>query len=354
MADIHRLPDERQILQEASAWIARLQADGVTAEDRARFESWRSSHPLHRRTFDELTGTWNRFTAVRPLVRAVAFGQSMNETAARAEADQARARSRRHLVAWAAVLAVVLVGFGVFAYLRPSRGRTYVTTIGEHATVSLPDGSTLELDGDSRARVDFSMRYRIVHLERGEAFLKVVHNAQRPFWVVGGGSWVRDVGTAFTVQLNVTGMRVTVSKGTVKVGAIAPLLREIPFQDAVLSHETAISVLTAGHQAYISGTAVKIRALSAAELARAISWRAQTLYFENAPLSEVAEELGRYTQLRLVVAGERLRDLPVAGTFEASPQGVETFISMLNQGLGLTVHRETDEVIIQPASKTAH
>lgn len=354
MADIHRLPDERQVFQEASEWMARLQGDNVTAEDRAHFEAWRSAHPLHRRTFDELTGTWNRFAAVRPLVSAVAFGQSMNETAARAEADQARARMRRYRAAWAAPVVGILVGFGLFAYLHANPGRTYLTTIGEHATVSLPDGSTLELDGDSCARVDFSTGYRIVRLERGEAFFKVVHNPQWPFWVVGGGSWVRDVGTAFNVQLNATGMQVTVSQGMVKVGSIAPLLREIPFQDAVLSHETALSVLTAGHQAYLSGNAVKIRPLSPMQLVNAIFWRAQTLYFESAPLSEVAEELGRYTPLHLVVSGKRLQQLPVAGTFDASPQGVETFLAMLNQGLGLTVRREAGEVVIEPAGGAAH
>lgn len=354
MADIHRLPEEGQVLEEASAWMARLQADDVTAEERARFETWRSAHPLHRRTIDELIGVMNRFTAVRPLVSAVAFGQSMNDTAARAEAAQARTQSHRYRLAWAAAVSGILVGFGLFAYLHQSPGRTYVTAIGEHATVSLPDGSTLELDGDSRATVDFSTRSRIVHLERGEAFFKVVHNAQWPFWVVGGGSWVRDVGTAFNVQLSATGMQVTVSQGTVKVGAIAPLLQAIPFQDAVLTHETALSVVSAGNQAYLSGTAVKIRRLDPAELTDAIAWRAQTLYFENAPLAEVAEELGRYTKLHLVVSGASLQELPVAGTFDASPQGVETFLSMLTQGLGLTVHREAGTVTIGSASETTH
>ena len=354
MTDIHRLPEEGQVLEEASAWMARLQAEDVTAEEKARFHAWCSAHPLHRRVIEDLTGILNRFAAVRPLVSAVAFGQSMNETAARAEADQARTRRRRYRLAWAAALTGVLVGFGLFVYLRPIRGRTYVTAIGEHATVSLPDGSTLELDGDSRARVDFSTRYRIVHLERGEAFFKVMHNARWPFWVVGGGSWVRDVGTAFNVRLGASGMQVTVSQGTVKVGAIAPLLQTIPFQNVVLSHVTALSVLTAGNQADVSGTTVKIETLSPPQLADAISWRAQTLYFENAPLFEVAQELSRYTKLRLVVTSEQLRELPVAGTFDASPQGVETFLTMLNQGLGLTVHREAHQVVIGPARETAN
>ncbi len=354
MADIRRMPEKRQVLHEATAWMARLGADDVTAEERARFEAWRSAHPLHRRTFEELTRIWDRFAAARPLVSAVAFGQSMNEGAACVEAGRARTRRRRYRLAWAAALVGVLAGFILFSYLSRRSERTYVTAVGEHATVSLPDGSTLELDSDSRAWVNFSTRYRIVHLERGEAFFKVVHNAQWPFWVVAGNSWVRDVGTAFNVQLSATGMQVTVSRGTVKVGTIATLLQEVPFHDALLAHATAISVLTAGHQAEVSGTTVKISQVDRTELADAISWHARILYFENAPLSEVAEELSRYTQLHLVISGERLRELPVAGTFEASPRGVETFLLMLNQGLGLTVHREAGRVIIQPAHDTAH
>ena len=354
MADVHRLPDERQVLNEASTWMARLQADDVTREDIEGFEAWRIAHPLHRRIFDELTGTWNRFAAKRPLVSGVAFGQSMNEVAAQRQAGQMPARRRRYRAAWAAAAAGVLIGFALFTYLRPAPGRSYATPSGEHATVSLPDGSMLELDGNSRARVEFSTRYRIVYLERGEAYFKVMHNPDWPFWVVGRGSWVKDVGTAFNVQLNSTGMRVTVSEGTVKVGAIAPLLRAIPFQDAVLSHETALSVLTAGHQASLSGRAIKIRPLAQRQLADAISWHARTLYFENAPLSEVAQELGRYTPLHLVVSGERLRQLPVAGTFDGSPLGVETFLTMLNQGFGLTVHREAGEIVIERAGGIAH
>lgn len=354
MAGIYRLPDERRVIQEASEWLARLAADDVTSEDRVRFEAWRSAHPLHRRTFEQLTGTWNRFAAVRALVSAVAFGQSINETAAQSSRDRIRMRSGRYRIAWAAAFAALTICFGVFVFLNRSSGRTYVTTIGEHATISLPDGSLLELDSNSIARVDFSTRNRIVHLERGEAFFKVTHNPNWPFWVVGSGSWVRDVGTQFNVQLNVTGMQVTVSQGTVKVGRIAPLLREIPFRDTVLLHDVALSVLTAGHQADFSGSAVKFRQLNPAELSNAISWRAQTLYFENAPLYEVANQLGRYTHLHIVISGNRLRRLSVAGTLEASPNGVDTFLSMLGHGLGLEVHRTADEVVITSASGTPH
>lgn len=354
MADVHRLPDERAVTEEASRWIARLHSDDVTAEDHARFGTWRNAHPMHARAFDELAGTWNRFNAARSLVRAVAFGQSMNEAASRGAADKGRIRSPWHRLRWAAVIVAITTSLGLFVSFRLNPAGIYVTAIGEHATVSLPDGSTLELDSDSRARVNFSARHRVVHLERGEAFFKVAHDAQRPFWVVGGSSWVRAVGTAFNVDLYPAGMRVTVSEGTVKVGALGPLVRNIPLSDGLLSDSSAISVLTAGKEADLQGASVQIRPLTPAQLARAVSWRAGTLYFEDAPLSEVVDELKRYTPLDLVISGEHIHQLRIAGTFQASPQGVEVFLRMLDQGLGLTVRQEPGRVVIEPARETAH
>src|SRR5438876_5842458 len=61
MADVHQLPTVRKIEQEASEWIARLNADDVTLEDRARFELWRRAHPSHSQAFEDLSGTLRRF-----------------------------------------------------------------------------------------------------------------------------------------------------------------------------------------------------------------------------------------------------------------------------------------------------
>src|SRR5262245_56751743 len=98
MDEVHQLPDADRVRTEASAWIARLNADDVTAEDRARFHAWRNAHPLHGRVFDSLFRTWRIFAAAGPLVRAVSLGQSLNET------TRARVPPRRDLFATAAAV----------------------------------------------------------------------------------------------------------------------------------------------------------------------------------------------------------------------------------------------------------
>jgi ferric-dicitrate binding protein FerR (iron transport regulator) len=43
---------------ESIEWIARINADDVSDDDRASFEQWRDSHPLHARNDAELYSTW--------------------------------------------------------------------------------------------------------------------------------------------------------------------------------------------------------------------------------------------------------------------------------------------------------
>jgi transmembrane sensor len=326
VSKVHRIPDVKEVEREASAWIARLNADDVTPEDRAHFEAWLARHPLHARDFEELSGIWAELVNAGPWVRAVSFAQSMNDAAA--------------------IVAAVGVS-GALSWKSWVSRDLYSTAVGEQTTVSLPDGSTLELNSNSTASVDFSKATRIIRLERGEAFFRVAHDKERPFWVVGGGSWVRAVGTAFNVYLRPDDVRVTVSEGTVRVGSAQALAGGAPSETALAA--TPAAVLTSGEQADLHGSATATRKLSPAEVQRSVTWREGTVYFENQPLSEVVVELSRYSTVHVVVEDEHVGHLPVAGTFQAGPQGMEALLTTLEQGFGLTVHRESGRVVIEEA-----
>ena len=59
--NFHITMDEAK--RQSSEWIARLNADDVSNEDRARFEAWRNSHPHHARAYEELHSTWLALTS---------------------------------------------------------------------------------------------------------------------------------------------------------------------------------------------------------------------------------------------------------------------------------------------------
>jgi transmembrane sensor len=329
MGELHRLPNIDDTEREASAWFARMNADEVAAEDRARFEAWLGAHTCNAKVYAELSGTWQELVESGPLVRAVNFGQVMNAASA------PPATRGRWVAAMAASIGVIALGVGWHLYQQKEETR-FQTAIGEQAAVALPDGSSFDLNTDSRIQVDYSERQRVIRLERGEAFFKVAHDTQRPFWVHAGNSWVRAVGTAFNVYLRPTGVEVTVSEGTVKVVNAAP--NESPPSDAAITSSAA--AVTAGEQADVRGRAEVIHELNSAQLSHLLSWRKSSLYFQDQPLGDVISELMRYTTLKIELDDETLRQLPVGGTFQTSPDGVEALLALLHDGFGTTIRRD--------------
>lgn len=337
MAEIHPLRSDAQIRREASEWIARLNADHVRDEDRARFENWCAAHPRHARAYEEVSITWRQLRDTGELVRAVSLGQTFG--ASTQEAIRRSVPEPKRRIAFAAAAVLAAVALGVAWWIDTLTPRTlFQTAIGEHASVELPDGSSLEMNSNSRARVDYTERARVIRLERGEAFFDVEHDAQRPFWVVAGGSWVRAVGTAFNVYVRPSGVRVTVSEGTVKVAASAATSSQAP-SDLQLAR-SPVAVLKAGQQVDVHGAATQVRSLAPVELTRSVSWRSGTVYFKDERLADVVDELSRYTTLQILIEDDALRELGVGGTFEANAQGAEALLTTLQDGFGLRVHRE--------------
>jgi transmembrane sensor len=112
--------------------------------------------------------------------------------------------------------------------------------------------------------------------------------------------------------------------------------------------DRAASAVTAGEQADSRGRADVIRALNAAQLNRLLAWRNSTLDFQGEPLGEVVNELMRYTTLKIEITDDSLRDLPVGGTFQASPEGAENLLKMLQDGFETKVRRVgADHVYIE-------
>ncbi|WP_175597186.1 FecR family protein [Peristeroidobacter soli] len=331
MSEVHRLPSVEEAEREASDWIARLQSDDVSAEDYARFEEWRRASARHARAYDELMGTWREFVFAGRTVRAVSFGNAMQSAT-----QTPKRRYGAAIAAAAMICAIALLGWW---HLRLPA--TFATDIGQQASIKLSDGSVLELNSNSAARIEYSDGARVIRLDRGEAFFTVAHDTSRPFWVVADRTWVRAVGTAFNVYKRDNDVRVTVSEGRVKVAAGTPIV-DAPSDGALSQMQT--SQLDAGQQADLRGPVTHMRALAVTDVAREVSWRGGTAYFENRPLHEVVDELSRYSPLRIELS-ERTRDLPVGGTFRTNPQGVDALLSMLRDGFGLQVRSEGDNRI---------
>src|SRR5262245_54823473 len=84
MAEIEAWRSHAHIQREASQWVARLNADDVSQEDRDAFETWLSASAQNARIFEEVTTTWRQLNLTGELVSSVTLGQAFGASTQRA------------------------------------------------------------------------------------------------------------------------------------------------------------------------------------------------------------------------------------------------------------------------------
>ncbi|POA21359.1 peptide ABC transporter substrate-binding protein [Pseudomonas sp. FW300-N1A1] len=283
------------VRDEAALWFTRLQDAPLGDDDQHCFDAWLDEHPQHRDEFQLLQTLWSAADLL-PKARLQAL----------CEAPSTRAKHRplvRYAVA-ASVLALA-VGIGLFSGLnQPGRYTAeFSTAPGERRQVSLPDGSLIDLNSRSRVQVHYENNRRGIELIQGEALFSVEHDSHRPFVVEAGAGKVTVTGTRFDVRRDNTETRVAVEQGTVRVQG-----REAPDNEFVN--------LTAGLGTRIDakGQVAQVRAVDTQSLT---AWRSGKLVFNDARLSEVAEEVSRYRDTPLRVSDATVGNLRLTSVFKS-------------------------------------
>ncbi|MBL9204211.1 MAG: FecR domain-containing protein [Opitutaceae bacterium] len=185
----------------------------------------------------------------------------------------------------------------------------------------LPDGTIVELREGTILSHDFSGELRRVTLARGEAHFQVAKNPARPFVVTAAGVNVRAVGTAFTVQVNVSAVEVLVTEGRVAV-AEKPALQVV----AADSRTSPGTLVDAGHLAVVSGTGVSgqtssggtiVTPLAADAIEDRLGWRVARIEFSATALAEAIALLNRNSAVQLTLADPTLASLRISGIVRA-------------------------------------
>ncbi|MGH8180802.1 MAG: FecR family protein, partial [Steroidobacteraceae bacterium] len=345
-----------QILEEASTWFVELSEGRLTDQVREQFSDWLRASPEHVRAYLQISALWedapllgNGAEDVEALIaRTRAAG---NVVRVGKDRQPLSVRSRRFVTPLRSALAasLVLAAIGVTFWLQQQRG-VYETAIGEQSSLTLADGSTIELNAQSRVRVHFTAAERSVDLLEGQVLFHVTHDTARPFIVHSGAASVRAVGTQFDVDRRSGETVVTVVEG--RVAVLPDLLLQPVSANAVDGSAPSISapdfaltgpggarglLLTAGEQ--VTLTAQASSRPTRTDVAAAIAWTQRKLVFASSPLNQVADEYNRYHQKRIVIRDRRVASLLVSGVFSATDS--RAFVVFLRAQPNLTVH-ETD------------
>jgi transmembrane sensor len=234
--------------------------------------------------------------------------------------------------AFSLLLASVFVFVGLAAagaawYAIQPSDTVYTTPVGVHETISLADGSQIELNTDSILRARTDGNERMAMLEKGEAFFKIKHEVAHPFVVFASGHRVTDIGTKFLIRESDNQIEVAVLEGSAK-----------------LESGARSAVLKAGEMALAGNQTLIVKKRSVQEIADAVAWQRGMLVFSQTPLVEVASELNRYNVRKLVIADSTVAKDRIGGTFPTT--GVDEVTAAARLLFGLRVDDHGNEIVI--------
>ena len=271
---------------QAASWFARNRSHMGRADRRA-FAAWQAE-PAHARAYAEFEQLWADLAQLQQLNKPVPLPKRKPSLWRPALA-----------VAAALVCAVLATPIGAPREL-------YHSQVAAHAkgmrTLNLPDGSTLYVNANTRLRVDFSAHQRILHLDKGQLYIDVAADKERPLYVQAGEANVRVVGTGFDVRRSQQQLVVSVAHGQV---AFEP------------DSKSPVSVLGARQRAiysYAKGT-VQQQTLSAEEVA---DWRSGHLSFRNRDLASLIDELSLYRPQAPLRVSKSVAHLKVSGNLDVN------------------------------------
>ncbi len=330
----------------AIVWLTERE-DGFSPAREREFAQWLRADPRHAATVTRLEQTLGLLgelpefrseinTAFDRAAPVVAFPPACAETPATATRRWSRA------FVWAGLAAALALGaFVGWRSLRPAPAIHFTTTVAGYERARLDDGSTLELNASSAARVQFTPAERHVQLEAGEAHFAVAHDTARPFIVSAGPIAVRAVGTAFNVRYAAGGdIEVTVTEGKVRIGQSGP---------ASSSAESA-PLVSAGQRIVLPHHAPPpaVEQVDPATLRASLAWQSRLADFAEAPLADVLARFNTRSRIQLFLADETLADRRIGGTFALDE--AEAFVRLLERdGEIIGEHRGETEIHLRRA-----
>jgi transmembrane sensor len=347
------------VYEAATAWLIEFRTGDSDAHARQRLDEWLRASPDHVRAYLEVSSIWenaalhdaqHKITAEAHVARAltednvVALNVAGQRDAGESIETGSRASGRRtsRSFAIAASAAFLCIVAGALAWLHFQRTPTYSTQTGEQRSISLADGSTIQLNARSRVRIRYSADERAVELLAGQVLFQVAKDKQRPFIVRSDDVQVRAVGTQFDVYKKKGGTIITVMEGRIAVSN-AYTDRQMDEAPGVASSANAGSIyLSAGQQVSVAVTQVsRPRRI---DIAAATAWTQRRLVFDSVPVREVADEFNRYNTRQIVLDGASLQELAIVGVFSSTDPA--SLLRFLRTQPGINVVEDDARILI--------
>jgi len=307
----------------AAQWLSVLHSGEADESQRQACAIWRDADPGHALALSRLEILWGRFDGL-PASRS-------RKTLERAFAAQRKPTLRRVGTALVLLIAATVAWQGVCqapVWLADQR-----TGVGERRSMMLEDHSQLQLNSDSAVDIEFDGQRRLIDLRRGELWVEVAKDPQRPFVVRTEQGTVTALGTRFLVRREDGQTRITV------------------LESAISAQPTRVwsapARVAAGQQALLY--ADHVDGLTSLGTADPASWTRGVLKVDDRPLLEVLDELARYRRGVLHYDRQALAGLRVSGSFPLDNS--DAALAALQTSLPIRLQRFTDWLVVIKSDK---
>ena len=290
---------EARASREASAWLIELQEDPDDPMVRRRLGEWIAASSTNARAWTSVQALSRLARGMAPELSAEwrpALDQVRSAESLRGKLEAPRSPTRRWRIGAAALALAACLAFIAGPGLLIRLQADVQTETAESRVLGLPDGSQVTIAAGSAVAIDMAGKDRKVTLLNGEAFFQVTPDPSRPFRVVAGDVETSVVGTSFNVRRDAEGVAVSVEEGRVAVSAASKS-----------------ELLGTGDAVWMSWRGEALRSNVPPQLVA--TWRQGQLILHDRPIGEAVNQLRRYYDGAIVVAGRALSARSVTGAY---------------------------------------
>ena len=320
MAKVTQFISKEEIQEQACLWISRIDR-GCSEQEKQELSVWVNQSNTHREILLKMASLWDDLSVLNELSELFPLENASKQT---------HHRFRKFSQA-ASFLLLALIGGSLTTDIQFSNlfslnsnskhdVKLFSTKVGEQASFSMTDGTSIQLNTNSIVEVAYTNRQRHLKLIQGEAKFDVAKDSFRPFTVTAGDKSFTALGTIFNIQKNTDqDIELLVTEGKVLITKSINVIENISDTIGSLKLEDLPGVLVnSGEKAIIDDSTLNpIKKVSLVQVQRDLAWQQGMLIFEGEPLTKALKEISRYSNINFEITDDRLAQLIIAGYFKA-------------------------------------
>lgn len=353
-----------------SQFLVRIIRNEVGAEEREFFEKWLEESDDNKEEYSSLVLLWDKFQfsnlpalpskkdqwekiekAISHPAEPYPKPASLSFPNYKTPVPEKNLKRRDDKLIWIyRIAAVILISFAVFFGLVSRREiptetvltnpqtnivnikyYTLSTAKGEKATLSLSDGSVIQLNSESRLIYPnyFDTDSREVEFE-GEGYFKISKDASRPFRVNCNNTVTEVTGTEFNIRNRKNDISITVVEGSVKTFS---------------NNEAAGVSVTKGEMITLKPSGNFSKPVKV-NLEHSTAWRKNKIAFSRTPLRLAAEELERcYSNVEIIIVSDSLKQKTITGLFDTN--SIDDILSIFSLTMDIKISKNGNKIYFE-------